>query len=196
MKNIFAFSVITALLLTITWVNASESVSRELAENIVRLHIIANSDSQEDQSLKLALRDRLLKESKSTDTLLTDEEILLHCQDEVEAQGYDYPVSLQRGYFNFPKKRYDNLTLPAGNYNAVRIIIGNGQGENWWCVMYPPLCFTAETGGKLDDDDLASLQNALSPETYDLICESDSITIKPSFKLVELWQQFRSLWTD
>lgn len=196
MKNIFAFSLIAALLLTISWANASEGVSQELKENIVRLHIIANSNSPEDQSLKLSIRDRLLQEAKNNPSRLTDEEILTICQNEIKKQGYSYPVALQRGFFNFPQKSYDNLTLPAGNYNAVRIVIGAGCGENWWCVMYPPLCFTAETQGKLGDNELTSLQNTLTPETYELICEGERIAIKPSFKLVELWQQARSIFTN
>ena len=151
MKNIFTFSLIAALLLTVSWANASEGVSRELKENIVRLHIIANSNTPEDQGLKLSVRDRLLKEAKNNPSLLTDEEILTVCRNEIEKQGYHYPISLQRGFFDFPQKSYDNLTLPAGNYNAVRIVIGEGLGENWWCVMYPPLCFTAETQGQPGD---------------------------------------------
>ncbi len=195
MKNMFAFSLIAALLLTVSWANASEGVSQELKESIVRLHIIANSNSEEDQLLKLSVRDRLLQEAKNSKHLLTDQEILAVCKREVEKNGYSYPITISRGFFDFPQKSYDNLTLPAGKYNAVRIVIGEGKGENWWCVMYPPLCFTAETQGQLGEKELALLQGSLSPETYKLICESDRIVIKPSFKLVELWQRFTDFWT-
>lgn len=196
MKNLFAFSLMAALLLTLTWANASQNISQELKENIVRLHIVANSNTPEDQALKLSVRDSLLKEAKNSKNLLTDQEILAVCEHEIKKNGYSYPVAIKRGYFDFPQKSYDNLTLPAGNYNAVRITIGEGKGENWWCVMYPPLCFNAETPGTLGDKEIAMLQESLSPETYELICESDSIVIKPSFKLVELWQQLAGVWSD
>ena len=74
----------------------------------------------------------------------------------------------------------------------MRIIIGRGEGQNWWCVMYPPLCFTGETRGALSDKALSCLQKSISPESFAMICESDSISIKPSFKLVELWQELKS----
>ncbi len=194
MKNTFAFSLIATLLIMTTWVTASEDLSRELTENIVRLHILANSDTAEDQNLKLMVRDRLLTESKQTKTMLTDNEILAICQDEIKKNGYPYAVSIERGYFYFPKKSYDNLTLPAGKYNAVRILIGKGNGQNWWCVMYPPLCFTGESIDKADKTALKQLESTLSPEAFAVICESNHITIKPSFKLLELWQTLKAQW--
>ncbi len=194
MKNSIAFSLIAALLLMTTWITASEDLSRELTENIVRLHILANSDTAEDQNLKLLVRDRILKESKQTKTMLTDEQILAYCHDEIKKNGYPYTVSMERGYFYFPEKNYDNLTLPAGKYNAVRILIGEGNGQNWWCVMYPPLCFTGESIDKADKTALKQLQSTLSPEAFAVICESNHITIKPSFKLLELWQTLKAQW--
>lgn len=180
-----------AILLIATWAVASEEVSSEINENIVRLHILANSNTECDQSLKLKVRDRLLAEAQKTKNTLTDEKITSICQDEIKHQGYQYAVSVQRGRFYFPKKQYDNITLPAGNYNAVRVIIGAGSGENWWCVMYPPLCFGAE-GKAIDDAAMQELRSSMSPEAFSLICESNQISIKPSFKLVELWQQLKA----
>lgn len=192
MKNTLAFSVLAALLMMLTWANASEDLSKELNQNIVRLHIVANSDSAEDQALKLAVRDRVLKASYNNPALLTDQEIMALCEDAIQKEGFAYPVSVMRGRFYFPQKSYNNLTLPAGDYNAVRILIGKGQGANWWCIMYPPLCFTGKTQELQNEAALKELQSTLSKEAYTVICESEHITIKPSFKLLELWQKIKT----
>ncbi len=192
MKNTLAFSLLAALLLIFTWVSASENISRDLSSGIVRLHILANSNSAEDQALKLKVRNRLLSEAKKTPGLLTDADIQKICEAEITENGYTYATKIECGHFYFPQKSYENLTLPAGNYNAVRVIIGEGDGENWWCVMYPPLCFSESTNGKLDDKALATLKNTISPESFSMICESDSVVVKPSFKLVELYNSLKA----
>ncbi len=194
MKNTLAFSLLAALLLFFTWVSASEDISQDLSDGIVRLHILANSNTTADQALKLKVRNRLLTEAKKSPKLLTDSEIQKICEAEIKENGYSYTAKIQRGHFYFPQKTYENLTLPAGTYNAVRIIIGEGSGQNWWCVMYPPLCFTESSTGKLDENALASLKNAVSPESFSMICESDTIAIKPSFKLVELWNELKVMF--
>ncbi len=191
MKKICFFVLLTSLVVTLTWASAAEMLSKDLNDNIVRLHILANSDAPEHQALKLSVRDALLKEAGASNNLLTDEIILSVCQKEMKAQGFDYPVHIERGTFYFPKKEYENLTLPAGDYNAVRIIIGTGGGENWWCVMYPPLCFAGSVGG-LQAEGYNQLQEALNPATFSAICESEKITVKPSFKLLELWQKLKN----
>ena len=192
MKKIPLF-LLAGLLLFLTWAFAAEDISQDLNNGIVRLHILANSDSPSDQALKLRVRDRLLIEADSAPALLSDAEILSFCRDEIQQSGYEYPVSLQRGRFYFPRKDYENLTLPAGNYNAVRIVLGDGNGQNWWCVMYPPLCFTVNASGTMNDTALRTLQSTLSPETYSMICESNHIAIKPTFRLVELWQELKAM---
>lgn len=192
MKNTLAFSLLAALLLIFTWVSASEDVSRDLSSGIVRLHILANSDSAEDQALKLKVRNRLLCEVKETNKQLTDSDIQKICETEIKANGYTYTAKVERGRFYFPQKSYENLTLPAGDYNAVRILIGEGCGQNWWCVMYPPLCFSESTTGKLSEKEMKALKTAVRPETLSMICESDSVTVKPSFKLVELYNKLKS----
>ena len=122
---------------------------------VLRLHILANSDSQEDQALKLAVRDRLLLEGadlfapsrtleeavEAADASLPRLQAL--AQEEVEARGYDYPVSVSLSPTFFETRQYDQYTLPAGRYLALRVVIGSGEGHNWWCVMYPPLCVPA-----------------------------------------------------
>lgn len=121
--------------------------------NLIRFHVIANSDSDRDQALKRKVRDLIVKEmtsefskAKNLDearkiTKVHLEEIGSIAAEEVKAWGEDYPVSVRLGNFDFPVKTYGELTLPAGNYEAVRVVIGQGQGANWWCVLFPPLCF-------------------------------------------------------
>ncbi len=192
MKNTLAFSLLAALLLVFTWVSASEDVSQDLSAGIVRLHILANSNSAEDQALKLKVRNRLLHEVRETNEQLTDSDIEKICEAEIKENGYTYTASVERGRFYFPQKSYENLTLPAGDYNAVRILIGEGKGQNWWCVMYPPLCFSENATGKLSEKEMETLKNTISPESLSMICESDSITVKPSFKLVELYNKLKA----
>ncbi|WRS27140.1 stage II sporulation protein R [Oscillospiraceae bacterium MB08-C2-2] len=124
-------------------------------ENVVRLHILANSDSQADQELKLAVRDAVLLGtaqlfSASSDKTDTEREVLEHmdeieaiAREEIQRQGYDYPVSVSLTNMFFETRQYENFTMPAGYYDAVRILIGEGAGKNWWCVMFPPLCIPA-----------------------------------------------------
>jgi stage II sporulation protein R len=166
----------------------------EIRENVLRLHVLANSDSEEDQSLKLQVRDRLLEisgeiysnaGSKDEAIRATEENLsVLHTEAEkvVRAKGYDYPVkvSLEECYFN--TRTYGNITLPAGTYQALRIVIGEGAGHNWWCVMFPPLCVSPASDGE------ALLEDVLSSEEMDLV-EGGGYEMR--FKCVELYEDFR-----
>ena len=142
--------------------------------SVLRLHILANSDSDADQALKLAVRDRIL----TLDNTLCDEAgnladaeriagrelaaIEAAAADEIVRRGYDYPVKaeLVRMYFN--TREYENFTLPAGSYDAVRVTIGDGAGHNWWCVLYPPLCLPAA-------ESRTGLADLLTPEELEIV---------------------------
>lgn len=128
---------------------------KELADSVIRFHVIANSNSREDQALKLAVRDRVLEEAES---LYPEGATLAQAQAAleghlntlsaagravVEEQGYDYPVTAVLEDCWFPTKEYEGFALPAGNYTALRVTIGEGKGQNWWCVAFPPLCLGA-----------------------------------------------------
>ena len=128
---------------------------QELADSVIRFHVIANSDTEEDQALKLAVRDRMLEEAEG---LYPEGATLEQAQAAleghlntlaaagravVEEQGYDYPVSARLEDCWFPTKEYEDFALPAGNYTALRVTIGEGKGQNWWCVAFPPLCLGA-----------------------------------------------------
>ena len=128
---------------------------QELADSVIRFHVIANSDTEEDQALKRAVRDRVLEEAEG---LYPEGATLEQAQAAleghlntlaaagravVEEQGYDYPVSARLEDCWFPTKEYEDFALPAGNYTALRVTIGEGKGQNWWCVAFPPLCLGA-----------------------------------------------------
>ncbi len=128
---------------------------RELADSVIRFHVIANSDSEEDQTLKLAVRDRVLAQAEELypeDATLAEAQAALEGhlsalaaagQAVVEEQGFNYPVTAQLTDCWFPTKEYEGFALPAGNYTALRVVIGEGKGQNWWCVAFPPLCLGA-----------------------------------------------------
>lgn len=147
---------------------------------LIRLHVIANSDDEFDQFVKLRVRDAVLAVSKS----IEPEEIpgsldLLEDAAKVVLASYgcDYPVKAMFGKFDFPTKSYGNITLTAGKYTAVRVVIGSGAGQNWWCVMYPPLCFTSETTAHFDEDVIT--KNGLT--------QSGRPKFKIKFKLAEIF---------
>ncbi|MBP2653078.1 MAG: stage sporulation protein [Firmicutes bacterium] len=128
-------------------------------EGIIRLHILANSDSPKDQALKLKVRDAVVayltpKMSKVYDpvearSIIGDnrEEILRIARIIIDENGADYPVIIETGWFDFPIRSYGTVVVPAGKYEAVRILIGAAAGKNWWCVLFPPLCFVDGSGG-------------------------------------------------
>lgn len=139
-----------------------------LAESVLRLHVIANSDRAADQQLKLAVRDELLKYMKQEFIDLEDadqaEELARQHNADIQAvaeqtirqYGYDYPVEVRVGAYHFPDKTYGKMLFPAGEYDAVRVLIGEAKGKNWWCVLFPPLCLisSSEKGMVLDQPDL------------------------------------------
>lgn len=130
-----------------------QSVVAYNQHNLIRFHIIANSDSEKDQALKRRIRDLVVEkmnpEFKKAANLADAQKIALAhlgdietiARDEIKQWHESYPVKAELGNFDFPIKSYGALTLPAGNYEAVRVVIGEGQGANWWCVLFPPLCF-------------------------------------------------------
>lgn len=172
----------------------------ELADKVVRLHVLANSDSEEDQALKLKVRDVVLErataileqsadrreaESRLRGELLELERI---AAEEIAAEGYNYPVTVELENTDFPTKEYDGFTLPAGEYLALRVIIGEGQGQNWWCVVFPPLCTAASA-----DVPASALAAGFSEEEVRLITEEDRGYVL-KFKAVEWWETLREKW--
>ncbi len=137
----------------------------DLSQRVLRLHVLANSDSEEDQALKLEVRDRILQESAGLlDGVQTKEEaetlvqqampqLLAAAQDEVARHGYSYPVTMELGPSFFGTRVYEDITLPAGTYQALRIKIGKAEGHNWWCVLFPSLCLPAAEENTEESED-------------------------------------------
>ena len=169
-----------------------------ISSGIIRLHVRANSNSREDQELKLKVRDRILAETGEMFASLDNKdkartvaiaklaELQRVAADEIHRQGYSYTVKVTFGKSPFPCKTYADICLPAGTYEAILVDIGSGQGDNWWCVMFPPLCFTGEACSEIPVDSRDMLIANMGSEAYTMIASS-----KPDikFKLYELWQR-------
>ncbi len=167
---------------------ASADIGDDLSSNLVRLHIIASGNSPAEQEVKLKVRDAVLSEDK-----YSPEEIPYHLAEIeetaeriLEENGFYCGAKADFGRFHFPRKQYKNITLPAGDYTGVRITIGEGRGENWWCVMFPPLCFSQSPAGELSEEDIKLLKDTLSEESSDLI-SGDDIEVK--FRIVEWFNE-------
>ncbi len=199
------FLLLIVLFLFYTFICAfsyASSVSSDIADNVFRLHIIANSDTDEDQNLKLIVRDNILNYMKEIASSVSSKEeaveiITSHLDDfyniaidTIRNAGYDYDVSLSVGQFDFPTKEYGDISLPAGIYDALRIEIGEAQGHNWWCVMFPTLCFVDVSSGSLDEGSKGVLEDNLSDEEFSLISD-DSADVKFKFKVVEFFENIK-----
>jgi len=151
---------------------------------LIRLHILANSNSEQDQALKYIVRDHVIslmgEKFKESGSIEESREILLTSLDQLEEEarltlkeaGSQDSVQAVYGKFEFPTKYYGSFSLPAGNYEALQLVIGNGKGANWWCVLFPPLCFV-------------DAQKTKEPELP--LSQEKVIKIKPAFKIVEVW---------
>lgn len=177
--NKVIYALAAAMVICLAMTVYSSKTEENLQNNITRLHIIANSDSDEDQEVKLKIRDAIL-ESEKTDGSAKDFTKL--ADSVLRDNGFTYTAAAEMGNFHFPKKSYKDMTFPAGEYYGLRIILGDGNGKNWWCVMNPPLCFTEDTEGKMSDDGKNTLKNSLDNETYEIITEKPEI----KFKIVEI----------
>ncbi len=196
-------SIIIGLIITTCISGYSEDVQAKLAHQFVRFHVIANSDSVQDQTLKLRVRDRIISETEAlfnqsenveqTKKIIKENIAFIEskAQDEVIKAGYKYNVSVSFGTYPFPTKKYGDVTLPAGNYEALRVVIGEGAGKNWWCVLFPPLCFVDATHGKIPEDTKQNLKKVLTEEEYEIITTAQNegeIPVVMKFKIVEWWQ--------
>lgn len=167
--------------------NEGELVNN-LSEKLIRFHVLANSDSQEDQDLKQKLKDKViefllpkLQEAKSVEEsreilLRENASIIALAEEFIKSSGYSYTVSAELSKDNFPVKRYGAIELPQGEYEAYKIIIGSGGGQNWWCVMFPPLCFVDITMGEVEEEEtLKTMEEFLTPAEYEAINKASAL---------------------
>ena len=197
LKNSFFIILSFIIIGSVLMLGHVQNLNRNIADGVLRLHVVANSDSPEDQAVKLKVRDSVLAKcgylfsgcktaEESADRALTYANILRRtAQDELRKNGNLSAVSVEVGKCMFPTKAYGNIRLPAGSYSAINIKIGAAAGQNWWCVMYPPLCLTSDTV-KADENTLALLRRELSAEEYALITETDELQINVKFRLAEI----------
>ena len=176
-----------AFLMTGVW---ALNTQRDLADKVVRLHVLANSDTEEDQALKLLVRDAVLE--RATEILeqsadRAEAEIRLReslpeleaiAEETVRANGYDYAVTAELEDTAFPTKEYDGFSLPAGEYLALRILIGEGAGQNWWCVLYPNLCFIDAVNAVVPEEGKEELKEVLDEEEYEMVTAGTKFKIK------------------
>ena len=200
-KNIIILSLLLALYVFISAHSYVSAVSNNLSDAVFRLHVIANSDSKEDQNLKLKVRDALLNYMNNlcADCSTKQEAISIaneHKEDfqkiaenTIKENGYDYSVKININNFYFPTKNYGDISLPAGFYDALRVEIGEAKGQNWWCVMFPSLCFVDITSGVVDDDAKENLESNLDEESYEIISDNNNIAINFKFKLIEFFAE-------
>ena len=199
-KYLFLLIVLISFIILSAYSYAS-AINEDLSNNVFRLHVIANSDSKEDQDLKYKVRDKLIEYMKSlTTNINTKEEVIEiannHISDfesiakeVITKNGFDYDVKVEIGNFSFPTKQYGDISFPAGFYDALKVEIGSAQGQNWWCVMFPPLCFVDVTSGIVPEESKENLQDNLGKEEYDIISNTeDSEIVNFKFKIVEFFE--------
>ncbi len=176
---------------------SAKNIQQNIADNIIRLHVIANSDTTEDQTLKLEVRDEILSQIQDSlmtaDTpavaghILENEKQMIHdiAIAKIRAEGYDYPVRVVMEQRYFPAKTYGDLTFPPGTYQALCVEIGEAEGKNWWCVLFPSLCFVNETTAEVPEESKEKLEDSLSEDAYNSLSNKNTPaptqTAKPEF---------------
>ena len=185
---IFISAILFFLLLLLPLKNADN-----LYNSVIRIHVLANSDSDADQELKLKVRDAILEESGEFFTACSDrkeaiekissslEKIQKIAETCIAENGYSYPVRIELGNEEYPTRNYESMSFPEGSYLSLRVLIGEGEGQNWWCVLFPPLCLDAATESAED----AFIAVGLNPEEYKIITDTDVPKYKVRFKILE-----------
>ena len=170
----------------------------EIYDSVVRLHVLANSDSEYDQALKLQVRDGVLSSAAELLFDCTTREQALEVMganldtirraalDVIEREGAEYDVTVKLCEEDYPTKNYESVCFPAGRYMSLQVCIGEAEGKNWWCVLFPGLCLSAASK---TDAEQAFIQAGLTPEQYKLVTESDGAKYKLRFKFLEILQQ-------
>lgn len=204
---IFILTILVFIYIALLSFNYSKAVSSNLSDSVFRLHIIANSDSSADQELKLKVRDNIINYMNTLTSSSSDKKDVISMVNNhldsfkeialntIKENGYNYDVNIEIGNFNFPTKTYGDISFPAGNYDALRIEIGDAIGQNWWCVLFPPLCFVNSSTGVVPDDSKNTLKENINSESYEIISEGNksknTSDIKIKFKIIEFFNNFR-----
>ena len=203
-RTICMISLFFALAVTAVWMAAdAHGTQTDLAGKLIRLHVVANSDSEADQALKIQVRDAVLARAElllegctdveEAQALLEDSlpELEDAAAERIAAEGYAYSVCASLSWEPYPTREYETFTLPAGQYLSMRITIGAGEGQNWWCVVFPPLCMAATT-----EDFTSSAEAAgLTAEEVSLLTqESEGYAVR--FKVIEWVEEWLENWQN
>ena len=204
---IFILTILVFIYIALLSFNYSKAVSSNLSDSVFRLHIIANSDSSADQELKLKVRDNIINYMNTLTSSSSDKKDVISMVNNhldsfkeialntLKENGYNYDVNIEIGNFNFPTKTYGDISFPAGNYDALKIEIGDAIGQNWWCVLFPPLCFVNSSTGIVPEDSKTILKENINSESYEIISEGNksknTSDIKIKFKIIEFFNNFR-----
>lgn len=192
------FCAVIAAIATASAISANcNGIMHDISKNVVRFHILANSDLPKDQQMKLQIRDdvsayisKIVKNCKSAQEsgeAITEnlENIELFTKNCLKKHGCTYSATVSFGNYKFPRREYENATLPGGNYNALKIVLGKGNGRNWWCILYPQLCFSEAENGNITEKGFSELKEKLTDEEYSLITSKGKVKFK--LKILELF---------
>ena len=199
-KKLCILTILLFLYVGISAISYAKSTSSEISNSVFRLHVLANSNSSEDQNLKYKVRDKLISYMNTICSATTSKKEAIsiaqnHLNDfqkiaeqTISENGYTYPIKVEIGNFDFPTKTYGDISLPAGSYDALRVEIGKAQGQNWWCVMFPPLCFIDVSSGIVPDESKELLKENMNEEDFALISDNNSHSdISFKFKILEFF---------
>lgn len=205
-KSIFLLCLAALFTISVSRILSLHQVQQQVADKVIRFHVLAHSDSAKDQELKLAVRDQVgtyvgqqlegVTNVEESRTIIEEHlEEIEDCAAEVIAeQGYSYTVSARLENCHFPFKSYGNAVFPPGEYQALRVVIGEGKGKNWWCVLYPNLCFSGSLYKVDEEASTRELQKVLTPEEYKMIMENKEYEI--SFRFQEVLEEFFTKMDD
>jgi len=198
-KMVIILSFLLFIYTTICALSYAQIVGQDIANSVFRLHVLANSDTEEDQYLKYIVRDNLLEYMNEICKDTTNKEDVVKIVEQskdnfkeialktIKEQGYSYDINISIGNFEFPTKNYGDISLPSGIYDALRVEIGESKGQNWWCVMFPPLCFVDISSGIVPDESKELMEDSLSEEEFALVSDNESTEIKFKFKILEFF---------
>lgn len=198
-KRILTLSIIAALLLLVVGLLPVHG-EEEIYDKVVRLHVLANSNSEEDQTVKLAVRDAilnvtvpLLQDCKTREEAVAKLEanralLTQTAQTVLREHGFEDAVKIEMGIEDYPTRTYDSLCFPAGEYISMRVELGEAEGQNWWCCLFPPLCLGAATVEEKVAED-ACISVGFTPTQYKIITESDKPVYRARFKILEFFNE-------
>ncbi len=204
-KNSLILLFLLFLYIAISAFSYANSISSDISESVFRLHVLANSDSEEDQNLKYEVRDALIEYMNTLCANVENKEEAMqiassHLEDfkqiaenVILEKGYSYHVDVEIGNFSFPTKNYGDVSLPAGYYDAIRVKIGKAQGQNWWCVMFPPLCFVNVSSGIVPEESKELMKEELNDEEYSIVTKEENSEIQFKIGLIEWFMKHNLL---